>query len=127
MSNVVLDASAILALFNAEAGADKVSECVPGAIISAVNLSEVIAKLNSFGIPEGEIYEDLEPFQLDVRPFDKEQAYQTGMLRAATKSASISLGDRACLALARNLGVAALTSDKSWKDIKVGVIIQLIR
>ena len=49
MSEVVLDASALLALLNDEPGAGEVEKTVPGAIISAVNLSEVVAKLAERG------------------------------------------------------------------------------
>jgi PIN domain nuclease of toxin-antitoxin system len=49
MSEVVLDASAILALLNAEPGAAVVEEAVPGAVMSAVNLSEAVAKLAERG------------------------------------------------------------------------------
>ncbi|MBA3425206.1 MAG: PIN domain-containing protein, partial [Rubrobacter sp.] len=45
MSEVVLDASALLALLNREPGHEEVARIVPDAAISAVNLSEVAAKL----------------------------------------------------------------------------------
>jgi PIN domain nuclease of toxin-antitoxin system len=41
----VLDASALLVLLNDEPGAAEVTRYLPGAAISAVNLSEAISKL----------------------------------------------------------------------------------
>ncbi len=127
MNDVVLDASALLALLNAEKGAEVVADSLQGAVVSTVNLSEVVAKLNDFGMPEDEIYEVIESLGLEIQPFDKEQAYQTGLLRAKTKSFGISLGDRACLNLARMLGLTTLTADRNWTALDVGASIKVIR
>jgi PIN domain nuclease of toxin-antitoxin system len=110
---VVVDASALLALLNAEPGADIVAEALPGGVISAVNLSEVVAKLCEAGMPENAIRQALQPLGLEIVPFDEEQAYQAGLLRAATQTVGVSLGDRACLSLAKILGVVALTADRT--------------
>jgi ribonuclease VapC len=124
---VVIDASALLALLNAEPGADTVAEALPGGVISAVNLSEVVAKLCEVGMPEKAIHKALEPLGLEIVPFDEEQAYQAGLLRAATQDMGVSLGDRACLSLAKTLGVVALTADKAWAGLSVGATIKVIR
>lgn len=55
MSEVVVDASAVLALLNQETGSEEVSQFIGNAAISAVNLSEVIAKLADAGISEEDI------------------------------------------------------------------------
>ncbi len=52
MDETAIDASALLALLNEEPGADVVAQALPGAVISAVNLSEVVAKLSQAGMPE---------------------------------------------------------------------------
>lgn len=127
MPEVVIDASALLALLNAEPGADIVAEALPGGVISAVNLSEVVAKLCEAGMPENAIRQALQPLGLEIEPFDEEQAYQAGLLRAATQAAGISLGDRACLSLAKMLGVVALTADRTWAGLSVGATIKVIR
>lgn len=127
MTEAVIDASALLALLKAEPGAETVFEAIPTAVISAVNLSEVIAKLTSRGMPGETIKQTLKALELEVIPFDEEQAYQAGLLRASTQTSGISLGDRACLSLAKMLGVAALTADKTWGKLKIGVIIRVIR
>jgi len=114
MSSAVLDASALLALLNQEEGGDRVAELVvAGATISAVNLSEVAAKLSLAGMPEAQIREALDPLGLDIVPFDLDQAYQAVLLVGPTRAAGLSLGDRACLALASRVGLPAVTADRA--------------
>ena len=127
MHKVVLDASAVLALLNAEPGADMVADAVSEAVISTINLSEVIAKLCAAGMPETAIRQILKPLGLNIEPFDEEQAYQAGLLHTSTRDAGISLGDRACLSLAKMLGLVVLTADRTWKQLVVGVTIKVIR
>jgi ribonuclease VapC len=127
MPEVVVDASALLALLNAEPGTDVVAEALPGGVISAVNLSEVVAKLCEAGMPEKAIHQALQPLGLEIVPFDEEQAYQAGLLRTATQNIGVSLGDRACLSLAKMLGVSALTADRAWAGLSVGATIKVIR
>ena len=127
MPKVVIDASALLALLNAESGADVVAEALPGGVISAVNLSEVVAKLCEAGMPEKAIHQALQPLGLESVPFDEEQAYQAGLLRIATKNMGVSLGDRACLSLAKMRGAVALTADRTWAELSIGATINVIR
>jgi ribonuclease VapC len=124
---IVIDASALLALLNAEPGSDVVAEALPGGVISAVNLSEVVAKLCDAGMPEKAIHQALQPLGIEIVPFDEEQSYQAGLLRTVTQEMGISLGDRACLSLARMLGVVALTADKAWAGLSVGATVKVIR
>ncbi|TNC49617.1 type II toxin-antitoxin system VapC family toxin [Rubellimicrobium rubrum] len=124
---VVLDSSALLCLLNGEAGADRVAEALPSAVIGAVNLAEVVTKLRERGLSAEEVEEALGGLNLDVRPLRALQAYATGHLRPATRSLGLSLGDRACLALAAELSAPALTADQAWSKVEAGVAIQLIR
>ena len=127
MPEVVIDASALLALLNGEPGADVVEEALPGGIISAVNLSEVVAKLCDTGMPEKAIRQVLTPLGLEIASFDEEQSYQAGMMGLSTQDSGISLSDRACLSLAKMLGVIALTADRAWAGLSVGVKVRVIR
>ena len=127
MAEAVIDASALLALLNDEPGAEVVAEALPQGVISAVNLSEVIAKLCDAGIPEKAVRQALQPLGLEVIPFEEEQAYLAGLLRISTQDWGISLGDRACLGLAKNLGIYALTADKAWAELEIGTRIKVIR
>src|SRR3954465_7123929 len=127
MSEVVLDASALLALLNQERGSATVSAAFPRVAISAVNLSEVMAKLVERSMPAEAVRTILEDLDLDVHPFDAEAAYATGALRAATRHLGLSLGDRACLALGRQLGRPVLTTDGAWGSLDLGVTVRPIR
>ena len=128
MNSSVLDASALLVLLKGEAGSEQVIEAITdGASISAVNFSEVVGKLRDGGMPEEAIHESLDPLELYIVEFDTKLAYAAGLLRVLTKSAGLSLGDRACLALAQHLNLPALTTDRVWKDLLPNVAVQLIR
>lgn len=128
MMRRVLDASALLALLNRESGSEQVANVVAeGAAISTVNLSEVVAKLGEAGMPEELVHEVLDLLGLEVIAFDIEQAYQSGLLRVLTRRAGLSFGDRACLVLARKLDLPALTTDRAWQDVDVGVTVQVLR
>lgn len=127
MNDYVLDASALLTLLNAEKGADLVQELLPRAVISSVNLAEVVTRLSLLNIPEIEIHEILNPLGLEIIPFDEDQAFQAGVISKITQSLGLSLGDRACLALAVTTHKRVVTADRIWKDLKLGIEIQLVR
>ena len=127
MARVVLDASAILVLLNDEPGAAAVARALEDAVVSAVNLSEVVAKLLQAGMPREEAEDALGGLGLDVRAFDEGAAWAAGSLRAGTRKAGLSLGDRACLALAKDLDVPAVTSDAAWAKVSAGVEVRLLR
>ena len=129
MADAVLDASAILALILEEPGAERVEPHVPGGTASAVNLGEVVAKLRDLGMVEARVDEIVAEMQLDVHGHDLAAALAAGHLRPVTRSAGLSLADRACLALARALRLPALTTDRSWLGVAdgVGVRVDLIR
>jgi PIN domain nuclease of toxin-antitoxin system len=127
VSEAVLDASAILALLNDEPGSEKVSKVLPGAAVSAVNLSEVVAKLSELGMPEAEIREALVGLALTIHPFNETMACTAGRLRPATKKLGLSLGDRACLALGIHVSLPVLTTDHGWKELELPTRVVLIR
>ncbi len=127
MTSAVLDASALLAMLNSEPGSGAVQESLPGAAISAVNLSEVISKLSERGMPEPAIRAALDGLGLEVHSFDADAAYSTARLRTATKTYGLSLGDRTCLALGLALKVPVLTADRTWKKLKLGAKVRSIR
>ena len=128
MSRSAVDASAVLALLNGEPGGAVARDALAaGAVISAVNFSEVVARLADAGLSEAEIRLALDPLVRDVVPFDTTLAYRAGLLRTATKAVGLSFGDRACLALGQQLGVPVLTADRQWQRLSIGVTIRLIR
>ncbi|MBF6589594.1 MAG: PIN domain-containing protein [Ktedonobacterales bacterium] len=128
MRKVVLDSSALLALLNAEPGGDIVAAAIAeGAAMTTVNLSEVVAKLRDIGIPDADTHTMIDALGIGFVEFATALAYMAGNLRPATRGASLSLGDRACLTLAAHLGVAALTAAPSWASLSLTIPITLIR
>jgi len=123
----VLDASALLALLNGEEGAELVEELLPQSVISAVNLAEVVTRLVAVGMPKKEIHEILSLLGLKIASFEEEEAFQTGFMYASTGRFGLSLGDRACLALAKVRNARAVTADRVWKQIGGEVEVELIR
>jgi PIN domain nuclease of toxin-antitoxin system len=128
MNSLVLDASAILAVINAEAGADKLTpDVLAAAVCSTVNLAEVQGKLVSRGWPPEEAWEDARSPIREAIPFSAEHAKVAGSLVALTRRLGLSLGDRACLALGISLKAPVYTAEKLWIDLKLGVRIHVIR
>ena len=66
-------------------------------------------------------------FRLTVEPFDHARAVDAGVLVAKIRHRDLSLGDRACLALALELGMPVLTGDRAWRDLDIGVDIRIFR
>jgi ribonuclease VapC len=128
MNSIVLDASALLAVLNGEAGADKLTpQLLSASTSSTVNLAEVHGKLVDRGLSPRDAWEaTLSPVG-EVTPFTAEHARITGSLIAQTRALGLSLGDRACLALGLALKAPVYTADRSWKNLKLGVRIHVIR
>jgi PIN domain nuclease of toxin-antitoxin system len=127
MKPAVLDASALLALLLDEPGADMVADHLDGACISTVNLAEAGAKMVERGAGLDLVEREVHAAAITVVPFDVEQALEAARLRPATKAFGLSLGDRACLALAKRMDGVALTSDAAWAEPDLGIEIRLIR
>lgn len=128
MTEIVWDASAILAVLHREQGWEQMLEIGwATGCVSAVNLSEVAAKLVERGMSDSEVQEVLAAIELEVFPFEAADAYQAGLLRRKTRSLGLSLGDRACLTLAMRLAKPVLTTDRAWHDLDLPVEIRLTR
>jgi ribonuclease VapC len=130
---VVLDASALLAHLNDEPGANVVEDALmKGAAISAVNLAEVLSKLAEIGedparANEGLWRRGLLGTNVEVHPLTVEDAVVIADLHRKTRSHGLSLGDRACLGLALRLQLPAITADRTWSRLRVGVKVETIR
>lgn len=128
MSKVVLDASAILAVINAEPGSEKLTPTLLAeAVASTVNLAEVQTKLVSRGWMSDEAWDDATSPVREIFPFDEEHARVAGDLVTQTRRLGLSLGDRACLALGLALKVPVYTAENAWSTLKLGVRIHVIR
>ncbi len=122
-----IDASAILAVLWDEPGQAKALDLLPNAAISAVNFAEALSKMADRGIDGSDLRNLLSELAIEVVPFDTAQAESTAVLRPLTRPRGLSLGDRACLALAMRAGAAAVTADRSWADLGLAVKIEVIR
>lgn len=124
----VLDASALLAYVLDEAGAEVVQDALEEeSSIGTVNLAEVLTKLSDVGQDPSSAMDRLGVLPIDVVVFDEDLAVETARLRPLTSAAGLSLGDRACLALARRLGRRVLTADAAWVGLVPDVDVEVIR
>ena len=130
----VLDSSAVLALLQNEVGGAIVSQVIAacaagsyGAFLSAVNLTEVHSKLIGRGAPAQLSWKKIVSLQCDVCPYTSEQARIAAELILVTKPFGLSLGDRACLALAIERKAPVYTTDHEWKKLSLGIEIEVIR
>jgi ribonuclease VapC len=128
VSKAVVDASVLLALIHQEPGSENLApELLGEAAVSTVNLAEVQSKLVTSGWNADEAWEDATSAAAEIVPFTSEHARMTGDLISQTRALGLSFGDRACLALALELKAPVYTADRSWKNLKVGVRIHVIR
>ncbi len=133
MSEVVLDASALLAYLNEEPGAEVVEDALArAACIGAANWAEVLSKVVENGVDVDAFVREIEARgilgqTLEVVPLLQEDGAAIARLRPLTKAAGLSLGDRACLALGLRLGLPVLTADREWRSLALGVEVRTVR
>ena len=128
MSSAVLDASVILAIVHQEPGSEKLTpDLLTESAISTVNLAEAQSKLVLSGWSVHEAWLDATSPVSEIIPFTASHSRTAASLITQTRSLGLSLGDRACLALALELKVPVYTADRSWKKLKLGIRINIIR
>jgi ribonuclease VapC len=127
VASSVLDSSAVLAFVNGEPGAEIVARLIGDSLISTVNFAEVVTKLVERSGSLELAREALAIVDLDLIDFDRDLAENAGGLIARTKLKGLSLGDRACLALAVRERLPAVTGDRGWESLDVGVEVRLFR
>ena len=130
-NKIVFDASAVLALLNREKGFEIVEHHLNDAVISSVNFSEVLTVANrsifETDMEKTEGLKLLKNIFSHIIDFDTEQAIIAASLDKITKKHGLSLGDRACLALAKSKRLPVLTADKIWETIETEIQVNLIR
>ncbi len=127
MSAIVFDSSVVIAILKQEQGFELAESDLSDALISTVNMSEVATYLARNSVPSDTIQEVLASFPIQVVPFDGSLAVQTGCLYSSCKHLGLSLGDRACLALAVSRKLPVLTADRVWSKLDLGIPIQVLR
>lgn len=129
MTEFVLDASALIAMLREEPGAKKVGDAIAGACMGIFNYAEVVSYFSYVGMDPCDIDAMLDPLPIELVPADRDLARLAGLMREPTASAGLSLGDRFCLALAKQRGLPAWTADQEWKRIAgaIGVEVVTIR
>ncbi len=125
----VMDASAILALSRGEPGYEIVEELIQSqeCVISSVNIAEVGSKLVDNGLMEKDLPRVLQQFQVDIIDFSAEQAIRSAALRRLTRSSGLSLGDRACFALAQLMEGCVVTTDRAWSDVEAALGVKVMQ
>jgi ribonuclease VapC len=108
----VFDASAILAILQDEPGSDKLLKLGAGALVSAVNAAEVLAKLVSRGMALREASAAFDALDLEVIPFTPHLA----AISAQYVRKGVSLGDRSFLATVHQHG-RGWTSDRDLRKL----------
>ena len=124
----VLDSTALIAFVSLESGYERVAELLEQSTISTVNLAESSNKLIQKGFSAQEVRESLTKLKLTVENWTEEMAYQSAEFTRFNKSHGLSLGDRACLTLAKRLHATAVTADRTWRRVPaLGVPIMIFR
>ena len=124
---IVLDASALVALWKKEPGWERVSLEIPASAVSAANLAEALSKLTEDGGNPDAMVGHFAKSGCKIVPVSTEQAVACAKLRLVTRQFGLSLGDRLCLALAIERNCPVLTADRNWNKLSLGIPIQLIR
>jgi PIN domain nuclease of toxin-antitoxin system len=133
VSSTVLDASALLAYLHDEPGAEAVADAIAeGTAISTANLAEVLERATHGDRDPARLASQMTDRGLlggaiSVESFTDKDAIEVASLRPQTRARGFSLGDRACIALARRLGVPALTADTAWSRLDLEVTLLQIR
>jgi PIN domain nuclease of toxin-antitoxin system len=127
MVDVVLDASVILAAVFGERGHEAVLALRQTAIASTVNIAEARARLADHGLDREAIDRSLDLINMRAVDFDEDQAILSSDLRRSTRNLGLSLGDRACLALAIQRKAVAYTADRAWANATLPVEVRMVR
>ena len=127
VSEVVLDSSVLIAILKREPYEANLLGRIDGSVMSSVNYAELIKVASDIGMHESTHLRELLGLVGRIEPFTVAQALTSGLLRTGTLRRGLSLGDRACLALALELGAEVYTADRVWAGLDVGCPIHLIR
>ena len=123
----VLDASALIAVVRRERGFEQVLPFVHDAVLGTVNLAEAIEVLGRFGNPSEFVVSVVEEYGIETAPYSEPHAVLAAELAVTTRGLGLSLGDRSCLAVAMDVGGVAVTANRAWGEVDLGIEVVLIR
>ncbi len=103
------------------------SRSLKGAVISAVNYSEILKKTIERGGPSAAIAEFIRDLAVEIVPFDEVQAAGTADLYPLGKPHGMSFADRACLALGVQRKLMVLTAERKMRLVTLPIKVKLIR
>jgi PIN domain nuclease of toxin-antitoxin system len=133
VNSIVLDSSAILAMIQGERGGERVEALLDSieagadlqVYVSWVNWCEVLTR-NRRDNPEVTADELTAVLAgVELVPFAGDAAELAAGY--AQVNQALSLGDRACLALAKSLNATAWTTERLWTQCELDVPIEMIR
>jgi ribonuclease VapC len=127
LADTVLDSSVILAVLQGEIPSSTIESLLEGAAMSAVNLCEIHSKLHDYGLRNSPRTDAILALLSGIHPFTSERARHAVSLRESTRAAGLSLGDRACIALAIELDADVYTADHAWVKVNLPCRVHLIR
>ena len=127
-NNILLDASAIIALVKRETGYEKVDAVLAKCSMSTVNFTEFITSLARGNVIPDDIDAIIDNIIPEIIPFSHQLSITAGKLYSKTRSLGLSLGDRACIATAIHFNMEIYTADKAWAKLDIPDLkIHLIR
>jgi PIN domain nuclease of toxin-antitoxin system len=128
VSVVVLDSSAYLTRLWGEDGSQVVEAYGGNYLIGSVNAAEIFTKIIERGpVDVARVKIRILATSMNIVPFDDRQSMTCAELRISTRHLGLSLGDRACLALAIRERATVITADRSWAGLDLGIEIKVIR
>jgi PIN domain nuclease of toxin-antitoxin system len=127
VSSVVIDASVLLQVARLEPGYEKVLPRLYHGKVSAVNLAEALNVLVRDGVPPAAAEAAIRPLARHIMPFTPEHAFEVAAVRAVVGKGDFSLGDAACIAVARVGKAPVLTNDRAWAGYDFGVSLEFGR
>jgi ribonuclease VapC len=133
LNKVVLDASAVLARLYNEPGGEQIDALLDDLeigngvqiSISSLNWCEILTRLHRASVTNPEEMLASLLAGVELVPFGKAEAEVAAKISKINPA--LSLGDRACLALARTLDATAWTTDKIWAQIPFGAKVNMLR
>lgn len=126
MNKIVLDASALLTLLNGEPGFEVIAGRLEIAEISSVTLAEAVSVLADMKIPGEDITRIIDRLGIVVHPFARNAAFTAALIKTGGDGPALNLSDRACLALAMQIGAPVITMNPMWSKVNAGVPIKIV-